>query len=142
MVAKRACGERFSFPIDGGVRFVDGQRLLGASKTVRGVLSSILATSAGAPIVGLDWKVGAVVGITAMAGDLFSSFLKRRLRLAPSSRATVIDQVPESLFPLLVCQSMLSLTFTDIAAGVVVFFIGEIILSRMLFKLGIRGHPY
>jgi len=34
----RLMGNRLSQPIDGGVRFVDGRRLLGPSKTIRGLL--------------------------------------------------------------------------------------------------------
>ena len=34
-----------------------------------------------------------------MAGDLFSSFVKRRLRLASSSMAIGLDHIPESSFP-------------------------------------------
>jgi CDP-2,3-bis-(O-geranylgeranyl)-sn-glycerol synthase len=61
-----------------------------------------MATSACAPIIGLEWNIGAVVGSAAMAGDLFSSFVKRRVHLPASSRATGLDQIPESLFPLFV----------------------------------------
>jgi CDP-archaeol synthase len=75
-------------------------------------------------------------------GDLFSSFVKRRLRLPPSSRATGLDQLPESLFPLLSCRPMLALTVADIAVGVVVFFIGELVLSRLLYKLRVRSQPF
>ena len=83
-----------------------------------------------------------MVGSAAMTGDLFSSFVKRRLRLHPSSRATGLDQVPEALFPLLSCRSALALTVADIATGVVLFFIGEVILSRLLYRLRVRAHPY
>ena len=55
----------------------------------------LLRMSRDVPIVGLAWTIGLVVGTTAMAGDLFSSFLKRRLDLPPSSKATGLDQVPE-----------------------------------------------
>lgn len=77
-----------------------------------------------------------------MAGDLFSSFLKRRLHLPPSSRATGLDQIPESLFPLLACHWMLALTVVDIAVGVALFFIGELVVSRVLYKFRARRHPY
>jgi len=77
-----------------------------------------------------------------MAGDAISSFLKRRLGLGPSSRATGLDQIPESLLPLLSCRSMLALTITDVVAGVALFFVSEIILSQLLYKVGIRGHPH
>ena len=142
VLAKRILGHRFSCPIDFGVRFFDGQPLFGPSKTVRGVLSSILVTSALAPTIGLEWEIGALVGSTAMAGDLFSSFLKRRFRLPPSSRATGLDQIPEALLPLLACRSVLALTVVDITVGVVLFFLGGLALSRVLYKLGIRGHPH
>jgi hypothetical protein len=77
-----------------------------------------------------------------MAGDLLSSFLKRRLGLAPSSRATGLDQIPESLFPLLACRSALALTAMDIATGCVIFFVGELLLSHLFFRLGLRDRPY
>src|SRR6266511_3145401 len=83
VIATRVWGHRLrlSYPLDCGVRYFDGRHVLGRSKTMRGVVLSILVTSACAPIVGLEWKIGAVVASAAMTGDLFSSFVKRRLRL-------------------------------------------------------------
>ena len=77
-----------------------------------------------------------------MAGDLFSSFLKRRLKLSSASRATGLDQVPESLFPLLACRDLLSLTAVDITVTVVIFFIGTVLVSRLLYKFHLRDRPY
>lgn len=77
-----------------------------------------------------------------MAGDLCSSFLKRRLALAPSSRALGLDQLPESLLPLLVCRAALSLTAADIVFAVILFFAGEIVLSRLLYRIHLRDEPY
>ena len=77
-----------------------------------------------------------------MAGDLFSSFVKRRLNLPPSSQALGLDQVPESLFPMLACRAALSLTIADIVLGVGIFFIGELILSRFLYQAHVRDEPY
>jgi CDP-diglyceride synthetase len=142
VIAKKFLRKRFSYPIDGKIRFVDGRPLLGSSKTIRGILLSVLVTSACAPLVGLEWKIGLLMGSVAMAGDLFSSFLKRRINLPAGGRATGLDQVPESLFPLLAVRNMLSLTVTDIAVCVVIFFVGEVVLSRVLYKLHIRDRPY
>jgi len=77
-----------------------------------------------------------------MAGDLFASFLKRRMQLPAGSRATGLDQVPESLLPLLACRSALSLTALDITVVVVAFFLGEVFLSILFYKLHFREHPY
>jgi hypothetical protein len=142
VLAKKLFGHRFARPLDGGVRFVDGRPLLGASKTIRGVLVAVLATSVGAPLIGVGWKIGALVGTIAMAGDLFSSFVKRRMNRTPSSRATGLDQIPESLFPLLACRDVLSLTALDIALVVAFFFIGEVVLSRLLYRAHLRDQPY
>jgi CDP-diglyceride synthetase len=142
VLAKKVCGNQFSLPIDAGFKFVDGRLLFGPSKTIRGVLVSVASTTLGALVLGLDMGLGALVGGMAMAGDLFSSFVKRRLNLPPSSRATGLDQIPESLFPLLACRYWLSLTLLDILIGVTAFLVGEIFLSRIFYKLGLRDQPY
>jgi CDP-archaeol synthase len=142
VVAKWIFGNYCSWPLDGNIKFVDGHPLFGPSKTVRGILVSIFVTSACASLLGLTLKLGLVVSTMAMAGDLFSSFLKRRLGLQPSSRAVGFDQIPESLFPLLACIQALSLTALDIIAGTAIFFVGEMVLSRALFRLHVRDRPY
>jgi CDP-archaeol synthase len=142
VIAKKCLRKRFSYPMDGGARFVDGQPLFGPSKTIRGILLSVSFTSACSALLGLGWRIGVLVGSAAMAGDLFSSFLKRRIKLTAGGRATGLDQVPESLFPFLVCRNALSLTAVDITVGVTTFFIGEVLLSRLLYKFHIRDRPY
>ena len=142
LLAKQLLDNRRSYPLDGNLRFADGRRLFGPSKTVRGVILAVLATVAGAVILGLDWRVGAIIGSMAMAGDLFSSFIKRRLGMTPSSMALGLDQIPESLFPLVACRGWLSLGLIDIAVAVAMFFAGEIVLSRLFFALGLRDRPY
>jgi CDP-diglyceride synthetase len=142
LFAKKVVGNRFSLPLDGGLVFFDGRPLFGRSKTVRGLLAALLATILGALVIGLPAAIGAVVAITAMAGDLFSSFVKRRLGMAPSSQALGLDQVPESLLPLLACRTALSLDATDIALAVAIFFVGELVLSRLLYKAHLRDQPY
>jgi hypothetical protein len=119
-----------------------GRCLVTRRLSVRGIVVSILVTAASAPLIGLNLTIGAIVAGAAMAGDLFSSFVKRRLNFPPSSQALCLDQVPESLFPMLACRDALSLTIADIALGVGIFFIGELILSRLLFRAHLRDEPY
>jgi hypothetical protein len=142
VVAKRIFGDRLAYPVDGSLTLPDGRPLFGPSKTVRGLLLALIITAAAAPLVGLDPTIGLLVGATAMAGDLTSSFLKRRFAFAPSSRATGLDQIPEVLFPLVACQIALGLGVFDIAAGVAIFLIGGILSSRVLFRLRLRDRPY
>ena len=142
VAARKIFGDRFSQPLDANAVFIDGRPLLGKSKTFRGFLAAVLATAAAAPLLGFEFRIGLIVGLAAMAGDLFSSFVKRRLGLPSSSRATGLDQVPEALLPLLVCRDALSLTGIDIAAGTAIFFVGEVLLSRLMFTLHFRERPY
>lgn len=121
VIINKLLGSRFSYRVDGEIVFIDGQPLLGASKTVRGILFSVLVTGAGAFLLRLHWKAGILMAGVSMTGDLFSSFVKRRMRFAPSSRATGLDQIPESLLPLLACRRVLSLTTFDISSVVALF---------------------
>ena len=103
---------------------------------------SVAVTAFGALLMGLGWKTGAVIGVVSMAGDVCSSFLKRRMGLVASSRATGLDQIPEALLPLLVCREALSLTAVEIGVVVVVFFVGEVLLSILFYRLHLREQPY
>ena len=142
VVAKKILGKRFAFPLDGGVKFFDGHPIFGASKTIRGLVLAVAATTIAAPILGLPWQIGATIGAFAMTGDLCSSFAKRRLNRPLHSRATGIDQIPESLFPLLAVAGALSLSAADVIAGTVAFLVGEILLSRLLYRVHLRDRPY
>ena len=57
IVAKKIFGPRFSFPLDAGTIFFDGRPLFGPSKTIRGILISVLITTASAPLIGLDLTI-------------------------------------------------------------------------------------
>jgi CDP-2,3-bis-(O-geranylgeranyl)-sn-glycerol synthase len=142
VVAKKMFGARFALPVDGGMTFYDNRALFGPSKTIRGVVVSIMATSVGALIVGVRPDIGALMAAAAMVGDLLSSFVKRRLNLPPSSQALGLDQVPEALLPLLIGRHALSLSVIDVFVGVGVFFIGELVLARLFYRVGLRDQPY
>lgn len=142
ILAKRLLGARLDVPLDGGLRFVDGRPLLGPSKTLRGVVAAIALTALCAPLVGVSPQLGAWIGAAAMAGDAISSFIKRRLGIAPSGRAIGLDQVPESLLPLLAVQPALDLSATQIAGVTAAFFALETPLARLLHRMGLRDRPY
>lgn len=141
-VAKKLFGRHFAFPLDAGCAFYDGQPMLGNAKTVRGLAASLLSTAIVAPLLDVTVATGAWFALWAMLGDLLSSFIKRRLHLPPSSPAVRLDQLPESLLPLLVCQSSLALDLSDVAALAAAFLMGELALSRLLHSFGLRDRPY
>lgn len=142
LLGKRLFGDMFAWAIDGGALYADGRPWLGRSKTWRGVFLSIVATGLCAPAVGLSASLGVVIGVGAMAGDLVSSFVKRRMARPVSSRALGLDHVPEALVPLLGARWLAPLSFLDIVAVVTVFFFAGALVSRLLFDLKLRDQPF
>jgi CDP-diglyceride synthetase len=142
VIMKKIFGNFLAHPLDGGLVLADGRPLLGRSKTLRGVVLAMLTTAACAPLIGLDWTIGLLVAVTAMSGDLLSSFVKRRMKLDSGSMALGLDQVPESFLPALACRWVLPITFADILCVTALFFVGVLAVSRVLYKLEIRDRPY
>ena len=134
--------ERFSQPVDGNHHLSDGQPLLGPSKTWRGILLAMLITPLIAVLLGLPTAIGLLIAALAMLGDLLSSFIKRRLRIAPSGMALGLDQIPESLLPLLGAGLYFEMDWLAFAELTLIFLILELLLSRVLYWLHIRKQPY
>ena len=85
-------------PIDMGRLFLDGQRILGSSKTVKGFLSGLFLGSSVAVLEGLIFEprlaaLGFLISLGALLGDLFGAFLKRRMRLPPGYPLPLLDQL-------------------------------------------------
>ena len=142
IMARHLFGDCCTWPVDGGLKLPGGSRVLGDSKTVRGLLSAILLTAGLAPLMGIDWQWGAAFGALAMLGDLLASFTKRRLGYPPSSQAPGLDQIPESLVPLLVMAPVFGLRIWSIFMLVLAFSVVVPLLSRLFYLLGIRRRPY
>ncbi|GAB6067366.1 CDP-2,3-bis-(O-geranylgeranyl)-sn-glycerol synthase [Methylothermus subterraneus] len=134
--------DRLAWPVDLGLSFCDGRPLLGPAKTWRGLLAALMAACLAALLLGLSCTVGLTIGAGAMAGDMLSSFFKRRLNIETSGRAMGLDQIPESLLPLLLVKERFDLDWHAIALLVAVFFLLEVSLSPLLYRLGLRKRPY
>ncbi|WP_455210421.1 CDP-archaeol synthase [Kaarinaea lacus] len=142
VIVKKIFGDYWAHPLDGNYQFFDHRPVFGPSKTIRGIVFSVLLTTICSPLFGLAWNLGLVIAITAMAGDLFSSFIKRRCAMPSSSMALGIDQIPESLFPMIAAHYVLNVSWTGVLVVVVSFFVLELIVSKILYKLNIRNEPY
>jgi CDP-2,3-bis-(O-geranylgeranyl)-sn-glycerol synthase len=142
IIAKRLLGDRCSAPLDGGMRFVDGRPLLGETKTFRGVVAAIVVTALAATALGIAPSLGALFGAAAMGGDALASFIKRRIGVPPSGRAIALDQIPEALLPLLAVRSALGLSLAQVLAITAAFFVLELPLARLAYRLGVRDRPY
>ena len=138
----KLCGSYAALPIDAGRSFRDGRRWFGDSKTWRGVAGAVLLTPLAAALLQLPIITGVVIAVMAMLGDLLSSFIKRRLDIPSSGMALGLDQIPESLLPLLAVRDQFSLGVAGIVELSVAFIAVELVLSLLLYRLDIRKRPY
>lgn len=135
-------GRRCAWPLDAGLRFVDGRRLVGGSDTLRGLIGALLVTTTAAVLLGLPAQTGMLVGFFAMVGDVLSSFIKRRMALDSGDKAIGLDQVPESLLPLLAVKGRHGLSWWDVALLVLIFTLFSLAVSRILYRLKLRKRPH
>ena len=132
----------FNLAVDFGQTLPDKKRLFGSSKTWRGIFTALLATSAAAWFLGHSLETGLLIAVYAISGDLFSSFIKRRMSMPASSMAPLLDQVPESLFPALMMMDTFNLDILSVIQLVLIFVIVELVLSHILYRWGLRKRPY
>ena len=142
IIVRWLLGSRFPRPLDAGVRFIDDRPLFGESKTWRGLIASLLVTTLLAWLIGWSPWLGFLIASMAMLGDLLASFIKRRLAIPASGMAPGLDQIPESLFPLLAIRSIVDIGWLQITLIVVAFILLDYLLSFVLYQLHIRQHPY
>ncbi len=142
ILARLILKDRFSLPLDLGVKWIDGRPIFGSHKTIRGVISSIVCTALFARLIGFSLVTGVLLSVISMFSDLLSSFIKRRCGLKSGAKATGLDQIPEALIPLIILKDGLLLTYYDIVAIVTLFFLVEVLLSPLLYVLKIRRAPH
>lgn len=125
-----------STSIDLGHRLKDGQYLFGSTKTWRGLLSAIILTSLFTCLLDDTIISGLIISISAMLGDLLSSFIKRRLSIPSSKNVILLDQLPESLFPVLIyALSIRPLELIEVIVIITLFIIIDSGLSTLLNRL-------
>lgn len=85
-------------PIDHGRQFIDGNRVFGANKTLRGfgfgLFCGLLAALAESLFLDRSLLLlGVLVSLGALLGDMLGAFIKRRLGLEPGAPSPVLDQL-------------------------------------------------
>jgi len=141
IIAARLFGSHLAWPLDRGRQLGD-QPLFGSSKTWRGIVAAVLSTALTAWLLELAITIGILIGVAAMAGDLLASFTKRRMGIPSSDMAPGLDQIPESLLPLLVVKQAAGLDAATIFLLVLAFIFFELALSRIGYALKLRKRPY
>jgi CDP-2,3-bis-(O-geranylgeranyl)-sn-glycerol synthase len=103
-------------PIDRGREFVDGRRIFGTNKTVKGFVYGLLLGSVAAVAEAILFRndllvlVGVLASLGALLGDLFGAFVKRRLDIPPGHPLPVVDQLDFILGALVLASPLLNVT--------------------------------
>ena len=129
-------------PLDLGKRLADGYPLLGSSKTWRGLIVALVTACLLSELFGYGAWFGLVFGMLVMAGDLCSSFVKRRRGLKPGDRFLGWDQVPESFIPSAFAVVVLGVEWWWAIFLSLTFMLIQILVSRPLYSLHNRKNPH
>lgn len=121
----------FAQPVDCGMNWLDGKRIFGSNKTIRGVLIGIIGGTMLFPLLGQPVQTACTAAMLAMLGDLSSSFIKRRMALPSGSEVAFLDQLFEALFPILYLASAVPFGFLKAAIILVLFITVAYVSSRI-----------
>lgn len=127
--------------MDMGRKFLDGRRILGEGKTVRGffgglVVGTIVGMLQGRPLVGFLLALG------AMLGDLAGSFIKRRLNIGRGEAAPGLDQLTFVVVALLLASPVEAVGRQAVAMILILTPPIHLATNFIGYKLGLKSRPY
>jgi uncharacterized protein len=137
--------DKWDAPLDLGYHLPDGNLLFGSHKTFRGFGAGLGTGLLAGVLFGMPWWLGLGTGLLSMAGDLISSFIKRRLGISSGDIVPVLDQGFEGLFPFFLLAPTFLLSAGEILLLIVIFslgaFIGSLFLNRVLLAAPFANYP-
>ncbi|HIJ89841.1 MAG: CDP-archaeol synthase [Desulfobulbaceae bacterium] len=138
-------GDRFARPLDHGCTWFDHKPLFGPHKTIRGIIASLIGGALAFPLLDVSWQTATFAATLLMAGDLLSSFIKRRLGLASGESVFGLDQIFEALLPTLYLgermQAPLWSTLLALVIFVPVAHAGARFWKYVLFRPPMENYP-
>ncbi|MCS3900717.1 CDP-2,3-bis-(O-geranylgeranyl)-sn-glycerol synthase [Methanococcus voltae] len=143
-------------PIDGGKKFIDGHRLIGNGVTIKGTLSGILCGVVASIIqyfignyFNSSWMIldfgllqyivlGLFLSTGALFGDLFGSFVKRRVNISQGGSAPLWDQLTFIVFALIFGYLYLPVSYDMAILLIILSPIIHLLSNIIAYKLGIK----
>ena len=137
-------------PIDAGRTFIDGKPILGSHKTVRGFFAGLIVgtlvgfvQNAVYPLYQSNLLVGFVLSLGALIGDLFDSFVKRRLGFPPGASFPILDQLDFVVGALLFSLMVTPLPSLNLILIIIVITPPIHLLTNVLaFLFGFKSTPW
>jgi len=91
-----------NYPVDFN-KTIFGKRILGNHKTWRGLIFGALAGGIVSLLQSRGIIVGMMIGLGGLVGDVFGSFIKRRMNISEGERLAIVDQVDFIIGSLIFC---------------------------------------
>jgi len=140
------------YPLDFGVKF-KGKRVLGANKTIRGVVMGVLGSTVVVWLQKLSYGfvngfslidystvnvllLGFLLGFGALMGDAVKSFFKRRIGIKPGKSWMPFDQIDWIIGGLVFGGFYVSVDLRMWVVGILLFFVLHLIVRQIGFSLG------
>jgi len=137
--------DRFAATVDGGIQWRDGRPVFGTHKTFRGIFAAFAGALVAAPLLGIGFWVAGAAAALAMAGDLMTSFLKRRLDKPSGTPMFGFDHGLEALLPLLALVPAMNLRawqgIAALAAFIPLGFLGSRFWQYILYRPSVQNYP-
>lgn len=128
-------------PIDFNLNFIDGHRVFGAHKTIKGFISGIIAGTLTGAFLG-QYLRGFLLSSGALLGDLVGAFIKRRFDLAPGASFPMLDQL-DFVFGALMMEHLIFPVDIEIAYYVFLFTpLAHIVTNVFAYLLGVKSIPW
>jgi len=132
-------------PIDLGRCFIDGERIFGSHKTIRGFLSGLFAGLLVSAAMGALFSTellffGILISVGALGGDLTGAFIKRRLKLPPGYPLPLLDQLDFVFGGLLILHPFYRLSGGAIFLILLVTPAIHLLANIVAYLLGIKKH--
>lgn len=143
-------------PIDFKKNFYDGRRLFGDNKSIEGFIVGVIAGA----LIGLaygsytrsqlsEWvSYGFLSGVGAMCGDLFNSFVKRRIGMKPGQPFIPFDQISFIIGASILIKVARvdlainqELSFVDFLAGLLLAGVLHPLTNYIAYLAGIKETP-
>ncbi|WP_292460775.1 CDP-2,3-bis-(O-geranylgeranyl)-sn-glycerol synthase [Methanothermococcus sp.] len=143
-------------PLDAGKHFIDGKRIIGNGVTYKGTFFGLLCGTIVAVLEGIiinlnimgtaafyfntfEWAyVGFLLSLGALFGDMFGSFIKRRIGLAQGRPAPILDQLGFVVFAILFAYLIAPISFEMVVMLIIITPIIHLFGNIVAYKLGFK----
>ena len=128
-------------PIDFNRNFIDGRRVFGENKTIRGFIAGLVFGT----IVGVMEKEvlrGFLLSLGALVGDLAGAFIKRRGGMSPGAPLPIIDQLDFVAGALILSSRIYMYGSTTVIFVIGLTLVLHVITNVIAYFLKIKSKPW